>query len=99
MQAGRVMLLDDVMMARPRALTAAGLGCHVELALFSVGFEGQDALTHSIAGTGANALRGYFLFRSPRRDPHDMDRVADHICGTLFALTASGHPETRSIHS
>jgi len=57
------------------------------------------ARTLPLFGTGANALRGYFLFRSPRRDPRDMDRVADHICGTLFAFCASEHPETLSIHS
>jgi len=26
-----------------------------------------------------------------RRGPHDMDRVADHISGTLFAFAASSY--------
>jgi hypothetical protein len=39
-----------------------------------------------------NLLRAsfYFLYL-PRRDPHDMDRVADHVGGALFAFRTSGH--------
>jgi hypothetical protein len=31
---------------------------------------------------------GFFDF--PRRDPHDVDRVADHVGGALLAFRASG---------
>ena len=48
-QPPRRVLLNDVAMAAWGPAAAARFRCHVELALFPVGFEGQDALTHPIA--------------------------------------------------
>jgi hypothetical protein len=31
------------------------------------------------------------LINLPRRDPHNVDRVANHIGGALLAFRASGH--------
>jgi hypothetical protein len=35
--------------------------------------------------------------RPPRRDPHDVDRVADHVGGALLAFGASGHCSTSGL--
>jgi len=40
----------------------------------------------------ATALLGVSSI-SPRRDPHDMDRVADYAGWALFASVASGHTD------
>jgi hypothetical protein len=44
-----------------------------------------------VTATGTARLRlGRFL-NFPRRDPHDVDRVADHVGGAFLAFGASGH--------
>ena len=48
---------------------------------------------------GHNVFLASFAYTLPeapflnltRRGPHDMDRVADHISGTLFAFAASNY--------
>jgi hypothetical protein len=46
------------------------------------------------AALGAFGGPYHDLPQSPRRDPHDMDRVADHVGGALLAFGSSGHCST-----
>jgi len=41
--------------------------------------------------TLAGVFQSWVVLNLPRRDPHDIDRVADHVGGALLAFRASGH--------
>ena len=54
----------------------------------------RTALEATLSGV-LFALRCRSIFLSlPRRDPHNVDGVADHVGGALLAFGASGHGQT-----
>ena len=43
------------------------------------------------AGSLGRVLAGVFFLNLSRCDPHDVDRVANHVGGALLTFGASGH--------